>query len=156
MQAAGVAIVFLGELRAGVQARENHFDAAHAFFGVFVDRHSAAVVGNGNRVVVVQRNDDLIAIAGNRFVGGVVDDFLREMIRPLRRRVHARAFAHRLESREDFDRGRIVGARHWRADDSAATKLRRGIDALRESHRIEAARVRDFAVGEMAVGIGDA
>ena len=51
----------------------------------------------------MQRDDDLIAVAGDHFIGGVVDDFLREMVGPLGGRVHAGAFAHRLESREDFD-----------------------------------------------------
>src|SRR6185369_5647880 len=76
VQAAGVAIALVAELRAGVQAGEDDLDAAHAFFRVAVDRHAAAVVGDGDGVVVVQRDDDLIAIAGDRLVGRVVDHFL--------------------------------------------------------------------------------
>src|SRR5688500_16129157 len=61
----------------------------------------------------MQRDVDLVAVACDRLVGGVVDDFLREMIGALGRCVHAGALAHRLEPREDFDCRGIVGSGQW-------------------------------------------
>jgi hypothetical protein len=103
VQTAGEAVVLVGELRAGVQAREDDLDARDAFLRVLVDRHAAAVVLHRQRPVLVQRDRDLVRVPGDGLVGGVVDDFLREVVRALGRRVHAGALAHRLQSGQDFD-----------------------------------------------------
>jgi hypothetical protein len=53
---------------------------------------------------------DLIAVAGEGFVDGVVDDLVDEVmqtLRPGRADVHGGALAHRLEALEDLD---LVGA----------------------------------------------
>ena len=81
----------------------------HLFLLVEIDRHAAAVVGHGEGAVLVERDDDLVAIAGDRLVGGVVDDLLGEMVGPVGERVHAGALAHRLEPGQDFDGRRVVG-----------------------------------------------
>ena len=75
-----------------------------------VDRNAAAVVDDRDRAVDVNRDVDLIAEAGQRFVDRVVDDFVDEVMqprRPGRADVHRRALADRLEALEDLD---LVGA----------------------------------------------
>ena len=112
VQPSGEPVVFLGELRAGVQSGEDHLDAGDALLGVLVDGHAAAVVGHRKRAVVMKGDRDLVAVTGDRLVRRVVDDFLRQMIRPLGRGVHARPLAHRLETGQNFDCRGVVGGRH--------------------------------------------
>ena len=44
MQSAGMLVGLVVEFSAGVQARQDQFDAADLFLGVNIDRHAAAVV----------------------------------------------------------------------------------------------------------------
>ena len=112
VQPAGEAIVLLGEFRPGVQPREDHFDAGDAFLRMFVDRHAAPVIGHRHRAVLVQRDHDFIAVAGDGLVRGVVDDLLRQVIGPLGGGVHPRPLADGLEAGEDFDRRTVVTCCH--------------------------------------------
>ena len=102
-----VAVVI--ELAASVQDRQHDFRSGLAA-GVAVDRNPAAVVDDGDRVVDVDRDVDLIAVAGERLVDRVVDDFVDEMMQPGRTGgadVHGRALPHGLEPFENLD---LVGA----------------------------------------------
>ena len=77
---------------------------------MLIDRDAAAVVDDGDRVVDVDRDVDLIAVAGQRLVDRVVDDLVDEVVqagRAGRADVHRRPLAHRLEPFEDLD---LVGA----------------------------------------------
>ncbi len=91
------------ELAAGVQAREHDLDRGHAFFGVDADRDAAAVIFDRDRAVRVHRDADVLAIATQRLIGGVVDHFLDDVERIFRAGVHARTLFHRFESLEDAD-----------------------------------------------------
>jgi UDP-N-acetylenolpyruvoylglucosamine reductase len=76
-------------------------------------RHAAAVVGDGNGIVGVNRDVDVVAIARERFVDGVVQHFEYEVMQTgaIRRiaDIHARALAHRLQTFEDLNgRGAIA------------------------------------------------
>ena len=99
MQAAGVEVaVGLAELAAGVQHREDQFQAGLLVLGVHVDGNAAAVVGDGDRVAgLVQRDGDRVGVAVEVFVDGVIDDFPDEVVQPLgvrRADVHRRPLAH--------------------------------------------------------------
>ena len=75
-----------------------------------VDGDAAAVVGDGDRVVGVDDDLDLVGLAGQRLVDGVVDDLVDQVVqaaRAGRADVHARALADRLEALEDGD---VLGA----------------------------------------------
>jgi hypothetical protein len=76
-------------------------------------RNATAVVGDADRVVGVDRHDDVVAVAGQRLVDRVVDDLEHEMVQtgPVGgvADVHARALAHRLEPFEDLDAAFAVG-----------------------------------------------
>ena len=112
VEAAGKAVVALGELGAGVQAGEDHLDPPDLLAGVLVHRHAAAVVGDRHRAVLVEGDGDLGAVAGDGLVRGVVDHLLGQVVRAVGEGVHAGAPAHRLEPGEDFDGGGVVGAGH--------------------------------------------
>ena len=101
-----------GELSARVQPGEDQLDAAHLLFRVDVDRHAAAVVDDLERPVLVEGHVDLAAVARQRFVDAVVDDFVREVVGPTGVGVHARASPDGLESAQDFDVLSGVGLAH--------------------------------------------
>ena len=78
---------------------------------VHVDGNAASVVDDGDRVVAVDRDVDLIAVPGQRLVDGVVDDFVHEMVqpgRPGRSDVHRRPLPDGFEPFEDLDLVRAV------------------------------------------------
>jgi hypothetical protein len=47
---------------------------------MFVDRNAAAVVGDADRVVRVNDDVDPIAVAGQRLVHRVINDFVNEVM----------------------------------------------------------------------------
>ena len=83
------------------------------YFGCDVDRDAAAVVGDGERVAgLVQRDGDVVGVAVDVLVDGVVEDFPREVVQPLgvdAADVHRRPLADRLQPFEDLDVLRAVG-----------------------------------------------
>jgi hypothetical protein len=114
VEAAGEAVALVGELGARVQAGEDHLDPGHLLSLVEVDRHAAAVVGHRERAVLVEGDHDLRAVAGDRLVGGVVDDLLGEVVGPVGEGVHAGALAHRLQPGQDLDGRSVVSHRFFR------------------------------------------
>ena len=80
VQAAGHLIGVLIEFSAGVQLGHDHFRRRHAFLGVDVDRNAATVVGDADATVAIERYLDEIAIAGQRFVDGVVDHLVDHVV----------------------------------------------------------------------------
>ena len=59
MQAAGIAVVFVIELAAGVQYGKDHFDAGNTHRGMGIHRHAAPVVKDAGGAVAVQCYGDL-------------------------------------------------------------------------------------------------
>jgi hypothetical protein len=103
VQAAGELVVLVRELAAGVQPREDQLDAADLLLRVDVDRHAAAVVRHFQRPVLVQHDVDALGVPGQRFIDGVVDDFVSEMVGAAGIRVHAGTPAYGIEPAEYFD-----------------------------------------------------
>ena len=87
-----------------MQAREYDFDNRHALFGVHAERDTAAVVVDGHRLVRVQRDRDLPAVAAEGFVRRVVDDFLNDVQRIFGAGVHAGSLLDRLQALQHLDR----------------------------------------------------
>src|SRR5688572_32767566 len=105
MQPAGDLVAVVVELAAGVQDRQHHFRGRLAA-GVLIDRNAASVVDDGDRVVDVDGDVDLVAVPGQRLVDRVVDDLIDQVVQPGRTGradVHRRALPHRLEAFEDLD-----------------------------------------------------
>jgi hypothetical protein len=107
-----VAVVI--ELAAGVEHRDDDFRRGLAAL-VAVGRDAAAVVDHCERPVDVDRDVDLIAVAGQGLVDGVVDDLVNEMVQAGRAGgadVHRRPLAHGLEPLEHLDLVGGVVLRH--------------------------------------------
>ena len=112
MQAARDLVAVAAELAARVQDGQDDLDGRLAAL-VHVDRDAAAVVDDRDAVVLVDRHVDVVAVAGERLIDGVVDDLVDEMVQTALARaadVHARAHADGLEPLEDLDLlGAVVG-----------------------------------------------
>ena len=109
VQAARDLVAVVVELAAGVKHGQHDFGRRSSAL-VTIHRNPAAVVDHGDGVVDVDRDVDLIAMAGQRLVYRVVDDLVDEMMEPWRAGradVHRRPLAHGFEAFEDFD---LVGA----------------------------------------------
>ena len=97
------------EFAAGVQ--HGHDDFEGGLFGKFrvrIDRHAAAVVGDGQIAALLERHLDERRVAGDRFVHRIVDHLGEQMMERVGigpAHIHARAPAHRLQPLEHFDRG---------------------------------------------------
>ena len=126
VQAAGdLVATAVAELAAGVEHGEHDLDRRPALLLVHRDGNPAPVVDDGHRVVGVDRDGDLGAVAGEGLVDGVVDDLVDEVVQTHhagRADVHARALADGLEAFEDRDVLCVVagvGLRHRRVVDAA-------------------------------------
>ena len=82
---------------------------------VDVDRDAAAVVGDGDRAVGIERDVDQVGIAGQRLVDRVVDDLEHHVVQAGAvvgvADIHARPHADGLEALENLDRARVVDRR---------------------------------------------
>jgi hypothetical protein len=70
-----------------------------------------AVVGDAYAAVRLQDDDDAVAVPGQRFVDGVVDDFVDELAQAAfagGADVHARSLAYGVEAFEHRDRAGVV------------------------------------------------
>ena len=113
VQASGNFIGRRVELAAGMQLSEHHLCGGNLFaVNVHhVDGNTAAVVDHGNRVVEMNGYFNGVAIAGERFVDRVVDNFVNQMVQANlagRTDVHRGTFAHGFHPAEDFDRVGVV------------------------------------------------
>ena len=117
VQAARDLVAVLVELAAGVQLGQR--DLGRTALGLVLvvhlhaGRDAAAVVGHGDRVVGVDGDDDVVAVAGQRLVDRVVDHLEHQVVQAGAvggvADVHARALAHRLQAFEDLDAAFAVG-----------------------------------------------
>lgn len=98
----GAARAFV-EFTARVQAGEDDFHRRHAFFRVQADRDAAAVVFDGDAAVGVLRDDDVLAMAAQRLIGGIVDHFLDDVQRIFGAGVHPRTLLDWFQALEDPD-----------------------------------------------------
>ena len=111
MQTAGHFVGLVVELAARVQFAEHYFERANAFGGVHADGDADSVIGYRQTFVRVNRDGDVVASAGHRFVDRVVDDFPHQVVQASRRRVadvHAGSFPNRFEPFEDANIALVV------------------------------------------------
>ncbi len=76
-----------------------------------IDRDAASVIDYSDGVISLNRNFNLRGIAGQRFVYGIVDNFVHQMMKSHlsgRSDVHSGALAHRFHPAEDFNRIGVV------------------------------------------------
>ncbi len=104
-------VAVLVELAAGVQLGQRDLGGRALRLVLVVEFdagwNAAAVVDDRDRVVGVDRDDDVVAMPGKRLVDRVVDHLEHHVVQPgavVRiADVHARTLAHRLQSLEDLD-----------------------------------------------------
>src|SRR5690606_30694117 len=112
VQAAGDLVAVLVELAAGVQLGQRDFGGRALGLVLVVHLHpggdAAAVVGHADGVVGVDGDDDVVAVAGQGLVDGVVDHLENQVVQAGAvggvADVHAGALAHRFQAFEDLDR----------------------------------------------------
>ena len=119
VKAARRGVGLVGELPARMERGHDHLERRLArIFGMLVDRHAAAVVGDrqppGGAFGGLQRDLDPVGVPGHRLVHAVVEHLGGEMVkRPLvgPADIHARAAADGLQAFEHLDRvGVVIGA----------------------------------------------
>ena len=107
MQAAGGFVNFGIEFAAGVQCAHDHFERRLVLeFRMRIDRHAAAVVGDGDKAVGLHLDLDPVGMAGQRLVHGIVDHLGEQVVQRLlvgAADIHAGAAAHRLEPLQHLD-----------------------------------------------------
>ena len=67
------------ELSARVQYGMHHLECIFSG-GVFTNRNAAAIVSNGDGIVLVDAHHNACCVASHRFVNGVVDDFVHKVM----------------------------------------------------------------------------
>jgi hypothetical protein len=118
VQSAGNLVRVLVELAAGVQLGHDDLGGGALEVVVLLDvgRDAAAVVHHRDGVVGVDHDLDVVAVARQRLVDGVVHHLEHHVVqaRAVGRvaDVHAGALAHGIEPLEDLDARRIVLGRH--------------------------------------------
>ena len=121
VQTAGNLVGVLVELAAGMQHAHDDFGRGALGFVLVVEfdagGDAAAVVGDGNRVVGMDGDYDIVAMSGQCFVNGVVHDFEHHVMQAGAvggiADVHARAFAHGLQTLELLDARFIVAGLNY-------------------------------------------
>ena len=111
VQTAGDLVGVVVELAAGVQHGQDDLGRRFALGGVHVGRDAAAVVDNGHRAVGVDGDADLVAVAGQGLVDGVVDDLVDQVVQAGAgggADVHGRPLADGGKSFQDLDIVRAV------------------------------------------------
>src|SRR5690606_29503752 len=113
VQTTGHLVAVVVELTAGVQHGHDHLGRRHAFFLVDVHRNAATVVAHGDGLIGVDGDADFGAVAGQRFVDGVIHHLEHHVVQAGAvigvADVHAGAFAHRIKALQYLDIGGVVG-----------------------------------------------
>ena len=96
-----------------MQLGEDHLGGRLSFLFVNVNRHTPTVVPHRHGLARMDDDIDLVAVAGQRLVDGVVDELLDHVMKPGAvvgvADVHSRSFANGFKAAQDLDIPRIVG-----------------------------------------------
>ena len=100
MQTAGHLVAAAAEFAAGVKHRVHHFQRGPPGLGLDVHGDAAAVVGDGNGVAGVDGDGNVLAVARQGFINGVVHDLIDQMVKARAGRradIHTGPLAHRFQ-----------------------------------------------------------
>ena len=107
VQAARHLIGILVELTAGMELGHDDLGRRDLLFLMDIDRDAAAVVGNGNGIVGVERDGHQVCIPAQSLVDRVIDDLIDHMVqaRPVVgiADIHSRPLAHGVEATQNLD-----------------------------------------------------
>ena len=105
VQTTGYLVAVTAELTAGMKHRQNDFDSGHTAF-VHVYRDTTSIIRNGNAVIPMNRHINLVAVTGQSFVDGVIDNFVYEMMQTTfgsAADIHTRTHTHSLQTFENLN-----------------------------------------------------
>ena len=101
MQAAGGLVDLAIKLAARMEGGQDDFKRRFALvFGVRINRDAAAIIGNAERAVFIERHLDTVGMACDGLIHGVVEDFGRQMVQ---RPVISAADIHPWTSTDGFE-----------------------------------------------------
>ena len=146
VQATGNLVATGAKLATGVEHGEHRFQGALAGAGVNIGGNAPAVVGDRAGAIVVEHDQDLVAVARQRFVNGVVDHLVHQVVQTPGTGgadVHPRALANGLQPFENLDLLGAVGGLNL------ARRLGFGTHAGRNPQRISTG---GFITGELGTG----
>ena len=106
VQAARHGVSAAAELASGVQDGHDDLDRRLVLRGVFVNGDATTVVDDLDAAVRLNRDLDVVGVAGQRLVNGVVDNLVHQVVQAAfagGSDVHARALAHGFQALEDGD-----------------------------------------------------
>ena len=99
MQTTGNFIRPFIEFTTGMQYRQNHFKSRFMLFLVHIDRNTATVIDNPDRIIFVDIYLDMSGISGKSFVDRVIDNLIHQVMQPFYTDIadiHGRAFTNGL------------------------------------------------------------
>ena len=82
MQAAGNLIATAAKFAARMQHRERDLKGALVQFGMLIHRDAAAIVRNGQGIVLVDVDLNVVAESAHGFIDGVVHQLLDQVVQP--------------------------------------------------------------------------
>ncbi|MNF68359.1 hypothetical protein D3C84_502130 [compost metagenome] len=107
VQTAGYFVGVVVELTAGVQHGHDDLGCRNAFFFVYVYRDATAVVANGDGLIRVDDDADVVAVAGERFVDRVIDHLEHHVVQTAAivgvTNVHTGTFAYGIQAFQHFN-----------------------------------------------------
>ena len=115
VQAAGIIVVLVIELAAGMQLGVDHLHARDAQLRMDIHRHAASIVLDGGAAVLVQLHTDAPGIAVGHLVNRVVHDLPEQVVQAAGARradVHARTHPDRIEPLEHLEHAGRIRFRH--------------------------------------------
>ncbi len=112
MQTAGHLVGVLVEFPAGMQLGHDDLGRRDAFALVDVGRDAATVVAHRAGAIGIEHHVNLLGVARERLVDGIVDDLVDHVMQARTvigvADIHARTLADRIEALKDLDRFRAV------------------------------------------------
>jgi len=111
MQTSGDLVGPMIEFPAGMEGSKRHLHSGFFLCLVHIHRYAAAIVIDGDGVVVMDHKDDLGAKSCHGFIHRVVHHFVNQMMKPAYTgitNVHGRPTPNRLGTFQDLDGGGVV------------------------------------------------
>src|SRR5471032_1665975 len=107
VQTAGYFVGVVVELTAGVQHGHDDLGCGNAFFFVHVYRDATAVIANGDGLIRVDDDADVVAVAGESFVDRVIDHLEHHVVQTAAivgvTNVHTGTFAYGIQAFQHFN-----------------------------------------------------
>ena len=101
MKAAGYLVPSTAKFTAGVQNRQCQLNPGLFHFVVHIGRNTTAVIHNGDTVIFINGDHNILTVTRQRLIDGVIHDFIDKMVEPLLAGapdIHPRSLLDRLKA----------------------------------------------------------